>query len=284
MPDLNNPLHLEMLQESKRSGQIERDGLYGTMDMGDVDASGPAGWLKRAEHYRVHIKPAIEGWLNDRDVYTLIAINQIQQARRIAGALVEVGVYRGKCLALMAIFRTDAETVYGLDLFTPPASRELAEAAITKATGGVAGVKLIAADSQRLPDLELAKLVPERVRLLHIDGSHEFEAVLSDLRKFGALMREDGVIAVDDFYVPDYPGVCAAASDFVRESDFVPFFGGAKKLYLCRRARHKDYMRSILRFKPLHKHARLARFREHRMIVGFAAVPQPVEEILAGLT
>jgi len=234
-------------------------------------------------HDYLRVLPSIEGWFYGRDAFTFIALHQIQRASGISGDLAEVGVYHGKSLGLIATFRAKDEHVYGFDLFQPPASLERTSDTIIKATGSTEGVSLLAMNSQLVQSDELERLVPRPLRFLHIDAGHEYEEALSDLRKFSARMSDTGVLAIDDFYIREFPGVCAAAHEFIRESDFVPFFGSNVKLYLCRRIHSKGYIRALLSVKEISQDAKFVTFRNSPMIVGFAQSPDPLEKMVAWL-
>ena len=59
--------------------------------------------------------------------------------------------------------------------------------------------------------------------MIHIDGSHEFSDVLSDLRAWaplGALVNPGGVLIGDDYRVTQLPGVKKAVDTFVAETGF----------------------------------------------------------------
>jgi hypothetical protein len=239
--------------------------------------------MNRVEAYLSNVMPSVEGWFYTEDAVCFIAIDHIQKAWGITGALAEVGVYCGKSLGLLAIFRTASERVLGFDLFTGPASLKRTQQTIRDAVGDLTGIVLVTADSFELPATKLKAIVPEPMRFLHIDAGHEYEQTLSDLEKFSVLLGAGGVIAMDDYYDRDFPGVCAATNDFTRRSDFVPFLAGRMKLYLCQAEYVETYIEWLLRYSAFQQKARLARFVNRPMLIGFTYKPQPHEQILEQL-
>jgi Methyltransferase domain len=55
--------------------------------------------------------------------------------------------------------------------------------------------------------------------VVHIDGGHDYHAVISDLRERWPMIRPQGVLIGDDY--PDWPGSKKAFDDFfIRQSKF----------------------------------------------------------------
>jgi len=69
-----------------------------------------------------------------------------------------------------------------------------------------------------MKDHEVVKLLlPEKLDLLFIDGDHEYESVISDLRNYGP--RAD-IILLHDTDIPDvFPGVRRAVEKFCEETE-----------------------------------------------------------------
>ena len=53
----------------------------------------------------------------------------------------------------------------------------------------------------------VAELATQHYDLLLIDGDHSFEGVSQDYANFGGLVRPDGLILIDDYENPSWPGV-----------------------------------------------------------------------------
>ena len=65
------------------------------------------------------------------------------------------------------------------------------------------------------------------VDLIHLDGSHHYASVLSDLTAWWPLLRSGGMLIGDD-YVPSYQGVVPAFDDFFGEKN-IPITSDAGK-------------------------------------------------------
>jgi hypothetical protein len=73
------------------------------------------------------------------------------------------------------------------------------------------------------------------VRFFHIDGGHNANEALSDLELAAATLVEDGIVAIDDAFRFDWPGVTEAIIRFLdRHQDFRPVVAAFNKLLLAR--------------------------------------------------
>ena len=79
-------------------------------------------------------------------------------------------------------------------------------------------------------------ITDEKAALIHIDGLHTEAAVFKDCKWAADNLAEDGVLIVDDYMQPIFPGVAAGWLKFVFDSAFVPFLCTGSKAYLT----HKD--------------------------------------------
>ncbi len=81
-----------------------------------------------------------------------------------------------------------------------------------------------------------------RLRFAHVDGGHNHEVALNDLRLVAAHIDPGGVVVVDDYGHPRWPGVATAVEAFLREmpefsvlADVNRWTEPGRKLYLKRR-------------------------------------------------
>lgn len=80
-----------------------------------------------------------------------------------------------------------------------------------------------------------ARLVPERVSVLVVDGGHTYEVVGRDLALYAHKVVPGGVIFIDD-YSPAFPGVVRAADEFLQDRADVEVLHRTRNL-LVRRLR-----------------------------------------------
>jgi hypothetical protein len=176
---------------------------------------------------------AIMGWLNEPDAQALVVLDGIQIQLGITGNLLEVGVYRGKTLALLALLAREDEIVIGVDGFTlGKASREASAEALEFATGDSHAAMLIKLDTATESCSHVVRLA-EPCRMLHIDAGHAYANVKQDLDTFELCVHDAGIVAIDDYFQRDDPGVCVATNDFCARSGFAPFMSSFNKLFLC---------------------------------------------------
>jgi hypothetical protein len=74
-------------------------------------------------------------------------------------------------------------------------------------------------------------LKPKKFRFVHVDGSHQFDAVNADLCLSRSLLLSGGVVVVDDFRGDHSQDVAAAAWKYILSGELVPFALSREKLY-----------------------------------------------------
>jgi len=134
---------------------------------------------------------------------------------------VEIGTFYGDttlyCLNVLkgAGVRADWFTIDPFDLFTKeddrhPQAHGLAQKYLSnlRASGFRSSVTTIVATSK-----QAARLIPDVIDFLIIDGDHSYEGCHFDLLNYAPKLRNGGGIFVDD-YIPSYKGVTRACDDF----------------------------------------------------------------------
>jgi len=198
--------------------------------------------LHDKEAFLERVVDPMTGWLNRYAAKRTIDLLAYQESNEVAGSLYEVGLYHGKYFSLLA--RSAAITrsnLVGLDLFdyitegqfreyfdNMVSPRNLAEASPGFQWSIIGGTSADI-NARRL----LAELGTES-RFISIDGSHEYDDVLWDLRVAEQLLAPGGVISADDFINPICLGVTAAIYHFLEYTPtLVPFAHISNKLFLC---------------------------------------------------
>ncbi len=78
--------------------------------------------------------------------------------------------------------------------------------------------------------------------LIHIDGEHTETAVESDL-KFGLMhLASNGIIAIDDIFHGDFPGIAYAVFNFISRNRVSPFLITPGKIYICNEENYQQYI------------------------------------------
>lgn len=180
------------------------------------------------------ISGSLEGWFYDGAIALWDSLLSFQASNQIHGHMCEIGVWKGKSAALMAMYAERGTKLLLADykFNDPPIDRALKLAGISPE---VEVVKL-RGDSR---NLHIDAIIPEcfqKVRWMHIDGEHSARAVSSDMALANQLLAPDGVLVVDDFFSWLYPQVTEAVLRYVRQfpDDFTLFLCGYNKAYLAR--------------------------------------------------
>jgi hypothetical protein len=194
----------------------------------------------------------VPGWLNEGAISAVIAFAKWQDENCVVGDVAEIGVHHGKFFILLANLRHQHERAFAIDVFddqhlNPDNSGRGDLSRFKENVNFLAddiGVAIIQRDSKTLTRADFYRGRRGSIRLFSIDGSHTAAHTASDLTIAAQLLAADGLIILDDFYNPDWPGVQEGFYHFLTNSDLgiVPFAYGNHKLYLCGRASHGKYL------------------------------------------
>ena len=220
----------------------------------------------RANAYIAQMR-RIPGWLSLDDATAICAIDEIQEGMR-GGRMIELGVYRGMSLGLLLALARDDENVIGIDLFED----EPAEAVAQRLSEFVDTRPLfLMTGSSR--SIEWGAPGALKARLIHVDAGHEYADVYGDLKLLAPELTYRGVIAVDDYFDGDSPGVAMATMQAAADFGLVPFLCGTNKLFLCRPDAQAFYLERVLETEPFCSRARIQTLPSGPIIVGFPDKP-----------
>ena len=177
----------------------------------------------------------IKGWLRPVAAVLTSHILERQNASGISGNALEIGVYGGRYLAILAMGLTDRQRVIGIDPFgVEGTSAEQTMASLQK-VGCADRVELQISCSDAFSSAQYFEWGP--LRFMHVDGSHEQDDVAHDLAIAGEVLAKDGVVAIDDFLNPHCLGVTKAVFDHFdspQNTGLVPMGFTPNKLFACR--------------------------------------------------
>ena len=182
----------------------------------------------------------VEGWFFPIDAYLFAAIDEIQKRDGISGNLFEIGVHHGKTAIFLARMLRDAEVLGVCDVFeqqelnrdrSGEGSRELFEKNM-RAFGGPA--RVFAKSSAELTTNDTTT----NCRFFHIDGGHRPEDVMADLETASRALNANGIVALDDLFNPNWPGVSEGFYRFIanRPDVLAPILIGGNKVFFARPA------------------------------------------------
>ena len=194
-------------------------------------------------HFKQVIDKEVEGWFYPKDI--IITYGILKELQRPKGDVCEIGVAYGKSAIMISQFK-DESNFYLYDIFNEEA-RVIAENNISK-FGSNTNLTWRLQDTTQLKYDDVT--FKNDLRFLHIDGCHEHSAVLSDLILFSSKMRDDGIIAIDDFQDQEFPGVNSAVFQFSLSNgnykNWRVFAIGDNKAYMCQKKYAELYQKFLV--------------------------------------
>ncbi len=201
---------------------------------------------------------AVAGYLKSVDAKIIASILGFQQEQHIAGNLCEIGVHHGRLFLLLAFARNDGERAVGIDLFLDDginassnwhSGRDRALAVNARRFGlSFRDDEIVKASSLDIDANDIMKHTGGPIRLFSVDGGHDYRCVENDLILARQTISDKGVIAVDDFFNPEWPEVTLATYDFLRATnEIIPFLISPGKLYLTTLAMASTYREAVQR-------------------------------------
>jgi len=180
--------------------------------------------------YKEHFSN-LPGYFSEVSLVIWDSLLSHQRGCDVQGSLLEIGVFRGKSAAVLAIFTNENEDLALIDL-----SDNLQEAASNLDSFCSGTLRVIQARSDSVEASDWAKSEEPDFRWIHIDGEHTAKAVLSDLELSEQLLSDKGIICVDDFFSYQYPQITLATIDYLsaHADRLTLFLTGWNKAYLCR--------------------------------------------------
>lgn len=179
----------------------------------------------------------VEGWFQQLDRRMFAALG----ASKSRGDVLEIGVYLGKSTVLLGYLAKADERVWVVDVFEDPAEDNRQQAEHDRFYAGLTRQrfeenylrfhdslpKVIEATSNEA----LPSIASDSCRLIHIDGSHVFDVVRSDIAEACRVATPDALVVLDDVLSPHTPGVTAAAWEAVLNGRLVPIAQSEIKMY-----------------------------------------------------
>ena len=186
----------------------------------------------------------LPGWFNVDDCAHFSLVLAMQSLLGLRGDVFEIGSYHGRSTCILARALRPGETLHVCDPFDLGVAEQYGDAPTV--------ARLMANLRSVLPDLSDAQVITyratsaqvhvnplQRFRFVHVDGAHAHADCLNDLRLSAAHLLPFGIIAVDDYQYPRYPGVTTAVDTFLAEhptcqvvADLNRHGAGGRKLYL----------------------------------------------------
>jgi SAM-dependent methyltransferase len=218
--------------------------------------NAPAHQPNSFETYWSDAFPRVEGWVDARLAPWVQLIGSIQRDQNIRGNIGEIGVYHGKFLIALAHLSRPGEKVTAIDVFDDQeknldgagvGSLERLRKNISAYAPPGLDYEFIKADSIALTPVEKAKIMESRgpFRLFSVDGCHTAEHTFNDLLTAQDFLSPGGVLILDDFMQPHWPGVTEAVHNFYGRTvpRIKPFLYACHKLFFVGYGWHSTYFK-----------------------------------------
>jgi hypothetical protein len=195
---------------------------------------------------------SLEGWPGTKEsVLFLEVLKDWFRPQGEQGGALEIGIHHAKYLIALHNLLAPCRSL-GIDLFEDqarnidfsgmggtggPPSIETCQRHISAFAANPEAIHLMPADSLALGSREIADLLRTypRFAVTSIDGGHTALHLSIDFMTASQLTSPFGIIAVDDLFHPDWPGVTEGIFRVLsrKETPFVPLFITRKKAFFC---------------------------------------------------
>ncbi len=190
----------------------------------------------------------IEGWMADEAADLTSRLFQWQRPMQAVTGVLELGVFKGRYLSLLAsLAQGTGAPVVGVDAFTsrvgeqiPQADRDYARdvalATVAALAPGGEPPTLLVAFTADVDLRTLRGLSPGGYSFISVDAGHLAADVQADLAMVGQLVTEHTIIAADDVFNPQTPGVMEGLCRYFAahpRTVLAPFAWAGNKLFLC---------------------------------------------------
>lgn len=212
-------------------------------------------WAREVDAYLRGDFPQVGGWCLPHLWQAIQPLREAMAEEGPAGPVAEIGVYHGKFFiglaktmgaptgnAAIDVFDLQRFNLDGAGVGDMAAFR----ANLARCGLGEGAVRLVRADSMALSDAALAELRAESggYSMFSVDGCHLAAHTINDIRIAMALTRPEGLIFVDDYYNPSWPGVQEGVAKlyFADTPRWVPLIYACNKLILAHVSYHAGYL------------------------------------------
>jgi len=169
----------------------------------------------------------LPGWCSPDAILLFMAYNELIQREGIAGDVLEIGVYQGKSAIGTAALRGPGRKFVAVDLFEGMQAENVSRSGVgqdlemkqaflgnlRRFHDDTDFVRVIEGSSSALQPKELG----QEFSFCHIDGGHSAVETARDLWLCSRVSVPGGLVALDDYFNVQFPGVCEGAARFMLE-------------------------------------------------------------------
>lgn len=225
----------------------------------------------------------VEGWLGGNIHHVVSFVDGLHQAQGLVGDIAEIGIHHGRLFFVLAAAARGDETCFAIDLFdqqelnvdlSGQGSKDVfLQHAETLFPEVLPRLKTIAGDSMGLTLPYLKERIPTQgLRIFSVDGGHTAAHAINDLIIAQELLLGGGVVLLDDYFGPHWPGVTEGFFRYMAEHNrrLAPLMIFENKLFLTTFSEHtymlrraEEYLRALFgeAFDVRWKHTDLCNFK-----------------------
>jgi SAM-dependent methyltransferase len=227
--------------------------------------------MNYAEEYASEGYKSVGGFdVNGQNLLAIHLLSSCQAKNGITGDLLEIGLFHGRTTIMLGMLRNRGERVIGIDAFGSSAGIDHEDRQVDlDYYGDGHAIKqafesnwekfilkgspepalkptIIERDSREISPEQLRE-VSSNVRLFSLDGGHSEISTFHDLELAEAVVKDGGVLVLDDYFLEDCPAVSVGAMRYflTRDSKFVPFLIFCGRVFFTTRGYEKTYREAI---------------------------------------
>lgn len=214
--------------------------------------------LEDLERYLSEGFHKVQGWVSEPIWEVLAFLDHCQRQRDVRGGVCEIGVHHGRFFFGLQALKSDEEFAVAIDVFdqqefnldgSGKGNKEIFLANAKSYSTDASRVLALQADSLTLRKWDVAQIRERygRFSLFSVDGGHTSRHALHDFNIAQELTSPGGLIIVDDYNNPSWPGVQEGIAEaFILERPtFVPLLCGMNKLILTDIGHHESFLKSL---------------------------------------
>ena len=166
--------------------------------------------------------PSIQGFFSFDAALMFMAYNELTRADGVSGDTLEIGVHHGLSAITIGSLAGEGHRFVAVDLFEKQDSnrsrsgagdRKLFMENMQNFFEDLGFIEVIAGSSSELQP----EMLGSQFSFCHIDGGHSPEETYHDLHLCSSILMSGGLLALDDYFNPSFPGVSEGAVQFKLE-------------------------------------------------------------------
>jgi hypothetical protein len=172
---------------------------------------------------------AVEGMLSEFSMRVMDCLLSFQREVGVSGNLIEFGVYKGRSAVILASHSSASERLVLVDVANQTDGTTLENICPR--------LEFIISNSENFEkNFQDFSRLKGSVRFVHIDSGHFFETTVRELALSEQLLKDGGIVVLDDFTNLNFSQILAATYKylFTRTTVLTMFLVTAEKAYLCK--------------------------------------------------